>query len=243
VGEVARVAGYTAGADRKIKPEILDRIRWDIWGLARVQVWGADGPYDKSRGLYPTGWIRPLLFLRKDQIEPPTVQHPPLFHAFNVTLGYQWAHQYTSYDVLQVPRGFLELREDGPIRLGWFYVTAFRHRMTKDTPGVRRQITRLYADAGLTPPTIKHLGQFLARLECWHEELEERGVIGAYMRTPPVGTTRTPMDVYRIGAYEVQPPAAVQGAYREQSRRVRRGRRAGSERRADAQPPRIGAVS
>jgi len=223
LGEIARAMGYKAGRGRKIDPEIRLGISHDIRALTQIKSYGADGAYDKRTRRWPSGWLAPLLSMSAVHVQTDLLgENVP--YEFDLMLGRNWAETLEHYDVIQVAPGFLELKEDAPIKLGWFYTTAFRDRMTKSKSTVRRSITTLCDEARIDPGSVKHRGRFLDRLDNWHDQLQRQGVIGSYDRRPGGDTSAAPSEVFTRGEYAVTPPAAIRKAYDEPRQKAERRR-------------------
>jgi hypothetical protein len=213
VGEVARAMGYEPGNDRGIKPEILHRIGHDLRVLSRVLTWAADGPYDRKTQSRTSDWIAPLIIISAVHIEQQTATGATVPYEFDAMLGRNWAQAFAETDLLQVAPGFMQLEEGNAIRLGWYYLTEFRYRMTDKKAGITRTIRSLCQEARIDPGEPKHRGRFLQRFEKWHDELQRQGVIGSHRRTPMLETDCPPSEVYAKGEYIVRPPKPILEAY------------------------------
>jgi hypothetical protein len=224
VGEVARAMGYEPGADRAINPEIMRNVARDLVHLSKIQTWAADGPFDRKARTHATGWVAPLLVISAVHIKRDTETGEALPYEFDAMLGRNWAEAAAHYDMMQVPPGFMDLEEDQEILLGWFYLTAFRYRMTKARSGVTRSIVTICEESGISPGGSKHRGRFLDRLGRWHSRLVETQVIGSYERRPALDANLPPGEIFAKGEYAVTAPVVLLQAYAEPRRQADRRR-------------------
>lgn len=221
VREIAEAIGYKPSQTRTIDPKILRGISEDIRALTRILTWGADGPYDGKRHRVPTGWIAPLLNIVAVSEEQIAFEGESLPYRFKAMLGENWAEAIKErFDVVQIAPGFMDLRakqDEQAIRLGWYYLTDFRYRMTKGPKKAPTPIARICADARIKVDEV-NLTRFLDRLESWHALLQAKGVIGDYQRDPNADPKANgnlpPGKIYEEGTYTVEPPEAVLEAYR-----------------------------
>jgi hypothetical protein len=228
VGEIARAMGYKVGRDRKIDPEIIRRVAGDVYMLSKVETWAADGPYDPKTKQYRSGWVAPLIAITAVHAQQLAMEGPPLPFEFDAMLGRNWAQALLDSDLLQIAPGLMDLHDENVIRLAWYYLTEFRYRMTKRTPGAARKIAALCAEARIDAGQPKHRGRFLERLEGWHVQLADKGVIGTYARAPTPGEVKqdnawTPARIFAEGEYHVEPPPAILEAYQPARQHALRG--------------------
>ena len=213
LGELARAAGYEPGPDRNVKAEIRQRLGKELRALCAITTWASDGPYDKKTRKRPMEWVAPLLSISAVLLEQLTADEGPVPVELDVMLGRNWAAAYSATDLVQIAPGFMKLHDDNVIRLGWFYQTEFRYRMTAARTTVKRTISSLCEEAVIDPGETKHRGRFLERLDKWHAELLDLNVIGAYGRTPSMGSDTTPGAAWARGMYTVRPPKSIMEAY------------------------------
>ena len=213
LGELARAAGYTAGDDRKVSTEIRLRIAQELRALCAVKTWATDREYNKKTRRRAGSWVAPLLIISGVHLEELEDTEGPVPTEIGVMLGRNWANAYASTDLVQIPAGFMRLRDDNVIRLGWYYATEFRYRMTSKRVALERSIRSLCHEAGIDPGGSAHRGRFLDRLERWHTELREKRVIGSHQRGPSIGTDLSPGEIFERGTYAVRPPDDVLDAY------------------------------
>jgi hypothetical protein len=221
VGEIARAMGYRVDRSRHIDPAILRRVAGYVHVLSRTRTWAADGPYDpKTQRWTSSGWVAPLIAIGAVHVAQLALDDSlPLPYEFDAMLGRNWAQALMDSDLLQLAPGFMELTEENAIRLGWYYLTEFRYRMTKREPGTTRKVPALCAEARIDPGLPKHRGRFLERLEKWHEMLADVGVTGPYQRAPSAAEVKnapnrwTPAKLYAEAEYHVSPPPAILEAY------------------------------
>lgn len=213
LGELARAAGYTAGEDRKVSPEIRLRIAQELRALCAVRTWATDGEYNKKTRRRPGAWVAPLLIISGVHLEELEDTEGPVPTEIGIMLGRNWAQAYEKTDLIQIPAGFMQLHDDSVIRLGWYYVTEFRYRMTSRRVAIERSIKSLCDEAGIDSGGSTHRGRFLDRLERWHTELREKGVISWHQRSPGSDADQSPGAIFEGGTYSVRPPKDVAEAY------------------------------
>jgi hypothetical protein len=218
VSEIARAMGYKPGAKRYLEPATLRQIAGDVYTLSKVETWAADGPYDPKTQHWQSGWVAPLIVIAAVHAAQTSMDGPPLPFEFDAMLGRNWAQALLSTDLLQIAPGLMELHDENPIRLAWYYLTEFRYRMTKPKAGTVRKVADLCAEARIDIGQPKHRGRFLSRLEQWHAQLAEQAIIGAYTRSPATEDVEhdnawTPARIFAEGEYHVEPPTAILEAY------------------------------
>jgi hypothetical protein len=215
LGELARAAGYEPGADRHIKADIRHRLGRELRALCSITTWAANGPYDKRTRSSPKEWVAPLLIIPAVHLEQLKTEDGPIPVEIDVMLGRNWATAYSNTDLVQIAPGFMKLHDDNVIRLGWYYQTEFRYRMTAQRVTVTRSIRSLCTEAGIDTGKAHDRGRFLGRLDKWHTELLEAGVIGAYRRAPATQGDAPPSQVFARGEYSVRPPDPILEAYKD----------------------------
>jgi hypothetical protein len=213
VGELARAMGYQARANRSIKTEILENIGHDLQALAGIMTWAADGPYDKKRRGYDSGWVAPLIVLSAVHTHRDTSDGRRVPDELDIMLGKNWARAYAETDLLQIADGLMKVHDRNEFALGLYYQLQFRYRMTARKEGATRSIRSICEEAGIDPGGPTHRKRFLDRLESWHADLQAIGVIGHHRRSPALGTDLWPSEVFANGTYFVRPPAAIMTAY------------------------------
>jgi len=215
LGELARAAGYVPGDDRHIKVEIRHRLGLELRALCSISTWAADGPYDTKARMHKGAWAAKLLYIPAIHLDQLTADSGPIPDELDVMLGRNWAEAYANTDLVQIAPGFMKLHDENVIRLGWYYQTEFRYRMTKQRVTVERSIRSLCAEAGIDTGESKHRGRFLERLDKWHAELLVAGVIGGHRRAPGIGEDVPPGEVFARGEYMVRPPTPILEAYKD----------------------------
>lgn len=219
LGEVARAAGYQADSSRHVDPETRLAIAHDLRLLTHIKTYGADGEYNAKSRRWASGWLAPLLNMTAVHLKTDLLGETVPYE-FDLMLGRNWATAMEEYDVVQIAPGFRELRGDNVTRLGWFYMTAFRDKMTKARSGVTRSLPALCHESGIAPGAARDRGRFLGQLHRWHKELQDNGVIGSFERRPGADTRDAPVNVWTHGEYMTAPPPAIIQAYAEQRRQA-----------------------
>lgn len=224
---IALAAGLRPDKHRGFAPETLEAIAADLKACTKILTYGAPDAPDKKTGRTASGWIAPLLTIPAIKARP----SDPLEGEFDVLLGKNWAAAMLArFDVVQIPPGLLQLHSNNDaqvLKLGWYYTTLFRERMTRG-PG-RPPTVRGVARAACLDVDEDHMSRWLVRFTGWHARLVQLGVIGSYTITPPDGNP-APGEVFAQATVAVTAPEAIALVYdgprrRAQERRAPRRRR------------------
>lgn len=215
--EIALTMRYKPNATRTIDPEIYHGLATDLLACTRVFVWGATGAVNPKSKRPPTGWLAPLLLITAVRISQEDFDGHRLPIEFDAMLGRPWAEaMLEKFDVAQITPGLMDLSpttEGQAIKLGMYYLTDFRYRMTKTRQAPPVPIEQLCQESGIAIDS-DHAKRFLERLDNWHRRLQAVGVIGSYQRIPDDAPNDwTPGRLLREGTYQVTLPVAIADAY------------------------------